>query len=448
MTKQNDYSLLTGSIGKSILAFALPLMLGNLFQQFYNIADSLIVGNFLGNNALAAVSTSGPIIQLLVGFFNGIAMGAGVVIARYLGGGHVDKLQRTIHTAVSFGFITGILMTVTGAVFTPHLLQLMGTPADIMPESVAYFRVYFYGSIAFVVYNVFMAVLNAVGDSRHPLYFLMISTVVNLALDYLFVGILGYGVESAAWATVISQFVSAILSAAFLMRAKGMHRLVLTKLRIEWSYLKQILQNGLPAGFQLSIISIANVVVQSNINFFGADAVAGHGAFSKIEGFGFLPINCFSLAMSTFVSQNLGAGQIDRVKKGARFGILCSVIMAELIGLVLFIFAPTFITAFTRDASVIAYGVGRARICTLFFMLLAFSHIASGILRGAGKAFVPMVVMMICWCLIRVSYITIAVRIVPHINTVSWAYPLTWSLSTVIFIIYLKRSNWLRAQSA
>ncbi|MDD7267565.1 MAG: MATE family efflux transporter [Lachnospiraceae bacterium] len=441
---KKNYSLLTGPIGRSILSFAFPLLLGNLFQQFYNVADSLIVGNFLGNSALAAVSSSGPIIQLLVGFFNGIAMGAGVVIARYLGGGHTEKLQHTVHTAVAFGLVTGALMTLAGVFLTPYLLQMMGTPASILPQSIEYFRIYFYGSIAFVVYNVCMAVLNAVGDSRHPLYFLIIATIVNLSLDYLFIGILGCGIASAAWATVISQFVSVILSIGFLIHSKGVQRLIFSQLRIEWPYLQQILKNGLPAGFQMSIISIANVVVQSNINFFGADVVAGHGAFSRIEGFGFLPINCFSLGMSTFVSQNLGAGQIDRVKKGARFGILCSIIMAEIIGIVIFIFAPMFISAFTRDPMVIAYGVGRAHICSLFFMLLAFSHVASGILRGAGKAFVPMLVMLICWCLIRVSYICIAVRIIPHINTVSWAYPITWTLSTISFILYLKYSNWLR----
>lgn len=432
-----------GPIGRKILAFAFPLFLGNLFQQLYNTADSLIVGNFIGSDALAAVSSSGSLIFLLVGFFNGISVGAGVVIARYFGARDKEKVERAVHTTVAFGIVAGIALTVIGIALTPIILKWMGTPQDVLPSSILYFRIYFCGSIAFVLYNIFVGILQSVGDSRHPLMYLVISSVVNVALDLLFVAVLKFGVGSAALATVISQFISAILCFIRLTLTQEEYRVVLKNIRFDAVMLKQVIQNGLPTGLQNSIIAFANVVVQSNINAFGKMAVAGCGSYSKIEGFGFLPINCFVMALTTFISQNLGARQYERAKKGARFGILCSIIIAELVGIAIYVFAPQLIAAFNSDPQVVAFGVAQAHVVTLFYFLLAYSHCLAAIFRGAGRSAVPMVVMLVCWCIIRVSYITIIVKFIHEIDVIFWAYPLTWTLSTIIFTIYYFKSDWI-----
>lgn len=435
--------LTEGSISRKIIMFAIPIFLGNLFQQLYNTADSIVVGNYLGSDALAAVSSSGSLIFLMVGFFNGISLGAGVVIARYFGAQKTEELQKSIHTTIAFGVIAGILLTVIGIAFTPTILRWMGTPSDILVNSIIYFRIYFMGSIAFVLYNIFVGILQSVGDSKHPLYYLIISSIINVLLDIVFIGWFKWGVGSAALATIISQFISAVLCFAQLIRTTDVYKVYISKIKIDMDMLKQVIYNGLPTGVQNSIISFANVIVQSNINSFGKMAVAGCGSYSKIEGFAFLPIICFALSLTTFISQNIGAGEYERAKKGAIFGIICSVIIAELIGLFMYGMPEFLIGCFDKTPEVIHYGTMQIRTESLFYFVLAFSHCAAGILRGAGKAMIPMLVMLVCWCIIRVSYITIALRFFPHIRTVFWAYPITWTLSSIVFIIYLLKSNWL-----
>ncbi len=443
-TSEKTTLMTEGSIGRKIIAFALPLFLGNLFQQLYNTADSLIVGNFLGSNALAAVSSSGNLIFLMVGFFHGIAAGAGVVIARYYGARELKSVKKAVHTTIAFGLAAGIFLTIAGVLLTSHILIWMGTPADVLPESTVYFRIYFMGSLSFVMYNVFVGILQSVGDSRHPLVYLIVSSVINILLDLLFVGVLGFGVGAAAFATILSQFISAFLCLfRLIFKSPEDYQVSLRLIRFDLPMLRQIIANGLPAGFQNSIIALANVVVQSNINKFGKMAVAGCGAYSKIEGFGFLPITCFSLALTTFISQNLGAKQYERAKKGARFGILCSITMAEVVGIFIYFAIPILISAFNRTPEVIAYGTTQARTVTLFYFLLSFSHCIAGILRGAGKASVPMITMLCFWCIVRVSYITLIVRFIPVINVIFWAYPLTWSLSSIVFLIYFLKADWV-----
>lgn len=444
-TRSSAVLMTEGPIWRRLVAFAIPLFLGNLFQQLYNTADSLIVGNFLGSNALAAVSSSGNLIFLMVGFFNGIALGAGVVVAKYYGARKFDVVERVIHTIAALGILCGIALTFIGILAAPQILVLMGTPEHVLPNSVIYFRVYFSGSLAFVMYNFLVGILQSVGDSRHPLMYLIISSVINVVLDLLFVTVFHLGVGSAAFATIISQFISALLCLGQLMKSPKEYRLNLRHIRIDRPMLGQIISNGLPSGIQNSIISLANVVVQSNINKFGEMAMAGCGSYSKIEGFGFLPITCFAMALTTFISQNLGAREYDRAKKGAVFGVACSLTIAELVGIVIYLLAPILISGFNSDPQVISYGVAQARTVTLFYFLLAFSHCMAGILRGAGKSTVPMFVMLICWCMIRVTYITVTVHFLPNIRVIFWAYPITWTLSSISFLIYFLRSDWLHA---
>lgn len=437
-------TLLTkGTIWRKIIAFAIPIFLGNLFQQLYNTADSLIVGNFIGSEALAAVSSSGNLIFLMVGFFNGIAMGAGVVIARYYGARKAEEVEKAVHTLVAFGLVAGVALTAAGMLATPYILQWMGTPESVLPNSILYFRIYFAGSLGFVMYNIFVGILQSVGDSKHPLMYLIVSSVTNVVLDLLFIAVWKMGVGAAAGATIISQFLSAFLCFGRLVRSKEEYRIQVKKICFHGNMMKQIITNGVPAGIQNSIIALANVVVQSNINAFGASAVAGCGAYSKIEGFGFLPINCFAMSLTTFISQNLGAKQYDRAKKGARFGIICSISMAEVVGIIIYILIPWLVSAFDSNPDVVRYGTTQARTVTLFYFLLALSHCFAAIFRGSGKSTVPMIVMLVCWCIIRITYITIAVQIVPVIRTVFWAYPLTWSLSSVIFLIYFFKADWI-----
>ena len=434
---KKDSRMTEGSISGKIILFAIPLFLGNLFQQLYNTADSLIVGNFLGSNALAAVSSSGNLIFLMVGFINGIAMGAGVVVARYYGAKIKDCLQKAIHTTVAFGLVAGVVLTVMGMFLAPKILVLMGTPADVLPESIVYFQTYFAGSLGVVMYNIFVGILQSVGDGRHPLIYLIISSCVNVVLDIFFIAGLGMGVGSAALATAISQFVSAILCMVHLMRVKEDYRLELRKICFDRHMLRQIIQNGVPSGFQNSVIAIANVFVQSNINAFGKMAMAGCGAYSKVEGFAFLPVTCFAMALATFVSQNVGAGQPDRVRKGMKFGILCSIAMAEVVGVCIYLASPWLIGAFSSEPDVIAFGVQQAHTAALFYCLLAFSHCCAGILRGLGRPVVPMMVMLMIWCALRITYITITLHFIRAISVVFWAYPLTWSISSVLFAWYI-----------
>ena len=437
-----------GPIARQLIAFAMPLMLGMLFQQLYNTADSLIVGNFLGSDALAAVSSSSNLIQLMLGFFVGLSSGAGVVISRYFGARDTARMQKAIHTLLALGIVSGLLLTVIGVTVTPILLRMMGTPDSVLPQSISYFRVYFLGTLPGLLYNMCRGVLQAVGDSRHPLQFLIISSVVNVALDLLFVGVFRWGVAAAAAATALSQVVSCVLCLALLMRSENEANVSLRQIRFDLPSLHEILQNGVPAGLANCIIAIANVVVQSNINAFGAAAMAGCGAHSRIEGFAFLPVTCFNMALTTFVGQNLGAARYDRVKKGVRIGLLCAVVIAESIALLIFIFSPQLIGLFDQNPDVIAYGVMHQRTTTPFFFLLAYTHAMAAILRGAGKSTVSTLVMALCWCVIRVPYVTIMARLFPVLRSVSSGYPVTWTLSSIVFTVYYFKVDWMHGYKA
>lgn len=438
-----ENTLTQGPILKKLIMFAFPMFLGNVFQQFYNTFDSWAVGNFLGDNALAAVSSSGSLIFMMVGFFNGLAMGAGVLIARYYGAEDHKSMIEAIYTSIALGFIIGVFLTVFGTVFTPVVLRWMGTPDDVFPQSVQYFRYYFIGALFVVMYNVFVGILHAVGDSKNPLYYLMISSIINVILDLLFVGGFHWGVWSAALATTISQGISAFLCFYRLVHYKTSYQVKISQIKIHKSSVLQILKYGLPAGVQNSVIGFANIFVQTNINSFGKAAMAGCGSYSKLEGFAFLPITCLAQSLATFVGQNLGAQKHDRVKRGIHYAVPCSLISAEVIGIISWVFAPELIALFNNNPEVIQFGAKHMRTICLFYFLLAFSHCLAGILRGAGKTNVPLFVMLGCWCILRVSYITIALRFYNTLTTVSWAYPLTWSCSSIIFLIYYLSADWI-----
>lgn len=435
MTRGSPYALM--------VSFALPVLLSQLFQQLYNTADAFIVGRCLGTNALAAVTSSGTLIFLMISFVMGTAMGAGVVISRYFGAGKEAEVSRAIHTVLAFGLVSGLVLTVVGVVFTPIILTWMQTDPLVMPEAVEYFRYYFLGSLAMVLYNICRSIINALGDSKTPLYYLIFSSLLNIGLDLLFLAVFHWGVWSAAVATVVSQAGSVVLCMRYLLQKGNLYTVEPRHIRFHRDMLAEIIRYGLPSGVQNSVIGFANVIVQSQINSFGRLAMAAYGTHAKIEGFGFLPITSFNMAATTFISQNLGAKQYDRARRGARFSILAAVILAELIGICCYIFAPNLIGLFDQTPGVIELGVRQARTVALFYCLLAFSHSVAAVCRGAGKAFVPMCVMLSVWCVIRILYIMAVMHLTGEIGYIYWAYPITWAISSVIYLIYYLRSDWV-----
>ena len=338
-----------GSIWKILIRFSVPLFLGNLFQQLYNAVDSLVVGNFCGNDALAAVSSSGSMCHLLIGFFQGVFMGSSVIISHRYGARDREGVDKAVHTTIWFSLVFGVVLTILGVIFTPTLLRWMGTPENVMVNSVVYFRIYCLGLLGLVLYNTTNGIFQALGDSKHPLYYLIISSIVNIVLDLLFVAVFDMGVAGAALATVMGQALSAVLGLIHLMSGKFLVKVDLKEIKPDFKLLKQILSLGLPSGVQNSVIAIANIVVQSNINAFGDLAMAGCGSYSKVQGFVFLPVTSLSMALTTFVGQNLGANKLERIKKSIKQGVVMGIVSAGLFGVFMFFCAPFFVEMFSED---------------------------------------------------------------------------------------------------
>ena len=436
-----DNLLTHGDYRKKIIRFMIPILIGQFFQQMYNTADALIVGNYLNAESLAAVTSTSSLVFLIIGFCLGFSSGAGVIVSRHIGAKDDVQISRSVHTAVLLGLVIGVVTSLFGVFLAEDLLRLMGTPANIIDRAALYLRIYFGGSIAVVMYNMLVGIVQAAGDSRHPLYYLVISSVLNIILDIIFISVFHMGVEGAASATVIAQSVSALLVLRQLLTARDATRVQLSKLRFDPENLRGILRFGFPTAVQDSVIDLSNVLIQSYINSFGSAAVAGIGASTRAEGFGFLLITAFSIAVTTFISQNIGAGEYERARKGIRFTLLTSIVMIEAVGLIMFCFAPYIISAFSRSPEVIAFGTGRMRVCSLFYCLVGFSHISSAVMRGAGRPNVPLIVMLGCWCAVRVLILMTIGQTVHDIRLVYWIYPFTWALSSIVYIFFLRSTK-------
>ncbi|MDO5435174.1 MAG: MATE family efflux transporter [Clostridia bacterium] len=442
--------LTKGPVGRGLLRFAAPLLFGLILQQLYNTADAWVLGNFGSDTALAAVTSTGSLVFLIVGFFNGTAIGGGVVISKYVGMRSTENVRAAVYNNIFLALIFSAVATVLGLAFTPTILTWMNTPASVLPDSRTYLSIYFAGITGVIMYNTCMSVMRSLGDSKHPLYYLIISSLTNIALDLLFVAVFHMGTAGAAIATVIAQVMSSILCIIRMIRARDDSRLQLQYLKPNGRMIREILAQGIPTGIQNSVISIGNMVVQGNINMFdqlyeagSGFVIAGQGAYSKVEGFVFLPVNCMSMSLPTFISQNLGAKEYNRAKRCAVFGILCGMISAEIVGILLNIFAPQVIGLFTANSVAIRYGAIHARTTTLFYFLLAFSHCAAGVLRGCGKAFIPMATMLSFWCVVRTVYVTLIVRVWSEYRAIALCYPITWTLSTIVFLAVLLKSDWI-----
>ena len=426
-----------GPILKQVVLFSLPLMLGNVFQMLYNTVDSIVVGNFVGKEALAAVGATTMIVNMLVFFFNGFSVGAGVVIAHHFGARDAQRLHTAVETTMAMAFILCGVFTALGLALARPMLKLMSTPADVLDDSVTYLSIYFMGFSGLLIYNIGSGILRAVGDTTRPLLFLILTSLMNIALDLLFVIGFKAGIAGVAWATILSQFVSAGLTLRLLTHTDAIYRLVWRDLSLDGPVLRRIFSVGLPAGFQSVVTSLSNIFVQSYINFFGSSCMAGWSCYNKLNQFIMLAIQSTSLAATTFVSQNIGAKQTERARRGARVTILLSLAITGVLAALIVGFAPFTLRLFTRDASVIDYGVLFLRTNTLFLLFNCVNHTLAGALRGMGDARGPMVIMLASFVGIRQIYLFILTRFIS--NTPRWVgfgYPVGWMCCFVIELIY------------
>ncbi|MEG2350379.1 MAG: MATE family efflux transporter [Hungatella sp.] len=432
-----------GVIWKQLIAFSVPLLVGNLFQQLYNTVDSIVVGNYIGSQALAAVGSSNSLINLIIGMFMGIATGAGVIISQYYGAKDTQKLHWAVHTCMALSVIGGMLLTVIGIAASPLILRWMGTPEEVMESSVVYFRIFFGGSLFNLVYNMGAGILRAVGDSRRPRYYLCVSSVVNIILDLVFVLVFHMGVAGVGYATVIAQLVSAVLVMITLVRSKEEYRIELSQIRVDVKMMKRILKLGIPSGIQQSIISLSNVIVQANVNSFGAAAMAGFGAYCKIDGFVMLPLQSFCMAATTFTGQNIGAGNITRVKKGIFQGMIIGFIYTIVISVVLFFQVDSVLSIFSSDADVIRYGHTTMYLLLPFYGTMTVHNILMGSFRGAGRTMISMLIGVGNMCILRMIYINLLVPYIPSYEAVMFCYPLTWITTMLMDIVYCFKASWL-----
>lgn len=443
---ENKSKLMTeGSIWKNILLFSVPLILGNLLQQLYNTADSIIVGNFVGSNALAAVGSSGSPIFLLIGFSQGIAVGAGVVVSQFLGARDRQGAHISVHTSLALAAILGAILTVGGIAISRSLLTAMNTPAEVLEDAVTYMQLYFGGVLFSVVYNMAAGILNAAGNSRRSLLYLGCASGTNILLDLILIAGLKMGVAGAAIATDISQLVSCVLSLRFLMRVDADYRVTAREVRVDRKMAAKIIRVGLPTGIQNMVISLSNILVQASVNGYGAAAMAGFAAYMKVDGFNILPIMSFSMAATTFVGQNFGAGRIDRVKKALWVTMALSFVYTVITGTLLLLAQDPIMHLFTGDETVVAFGRQAMHYFCPFYWLLGILHGLAGTVRGTGKSVPPMVVLLVSLCLFRIVWIRFALSAFQGIDGVFILYPVSWALGAVLMILYTWRGNWLTA---
>lgn len=441
--KKNTVLMTEGGIFKNLLFFATPLILGNLLQQMYNAVDSIIVGNYVGSNALAAVGAGASLIYLLIAFSLGASVGAGVIVSQYLGAKDKEGVHKAVHTAMTISIILGLILTAGGILFSRKLLVMMNTPAEILDDAACYLRIYSCGLIFNVVYNMAAGILNAAGNSRRSLMYLAAAAVVNIFMDLLLIAGLKIGVAGAAIATNFSQAISCILALWFLFRVPTDYRISLKSLRIHKAMALRIIQIGLPTGIQNMVISFSNILIQASINQYGATAVAGFSAYLKIDGFNILPVLSFSMAITTFIGQNYGAGKYDRMKKGMWVTLLMGIVYTVLTGILLLTFSGQIMRLFSEDVGVIAYGQTAMRYFCPFYWILAILHSLAGTVRGTGKSIPPMVVLLVSLCLFRIVWIQLVLPYYTSIEGIFILYPVSWLVGAVLMILYTWKGKWI-----
>ena len=436
LSRRKDVDMTSGNIVRHIFSFALPLLVGNIFQQLYNTVDTWVVGNFVSNEAFSAVGTVGPIINMLIGFFMGLSAGAGVVISQYYGAKREEDVSRAVHTSVVMTLIIGAVFTFIGIGMTPFMLRLMKTPPEVLPESTAYLTIYFSGLMGLMLYNIGSGILRAVGDSQRPFYFLVVCAILNTVLDLLFVLVFHMGVEGVALATILSQGVSAILVMITLLRTGGCIRLSVKKLRLHFDMLKKIVRVGIPAALQMAVTAFSNIFVQSYINYFGADCMSGWTAYAKVDQLLFLPMQSISLASTTFVGQNLGRNQPERARQGVTVALKMALCATVIMMIPLLIFAAPIVSFFNDKPQVIEYGAMLLRWMSPFYVLCCFNQIYSGALRGAGNTKAPTIIMLSSFVLFRQIYLYVMSGICNEIIPIAMSYPAGWLLCSSLTTLY------------
>ena len=434
--RRKDVDMTEGNITKHIISFALPLLIGNIFQQLYNTVDMWVVGNFVSNEAYSAVGTIGPIINMLIGFFMGLSSGAGVVISQFYGAKREKDVSNTVHTAIVMTLVLGVIFTFVGLAMTPYMLRLMKTPDEVMPESTAYLTIYFSGLLGLMLYNIGAGILRAVGDSRRPFYFLVVCAVMNTILDLVFVLALKMGVRGVALATILSQITSAILVMVTLMRTDSCIRIRIKELRIHWNMLRKIITVGIPAALQMAITSFSNIFVQSYINYFGADCMSGWTTYAKVDQLLFLPMQSIALASTTFVGQNLGRNQVERARKGVSISLRIAMLSTVIMMIPVLIFAAPIVGFFNSKPEVISYGTLLLRWLSPFYLLCCFNQIYAGALRGAGNSRASMLIMLASFVAFRQIYLFIMSGICNEIIPIAMSYPAGWLLCSLLTGIY------------
>ena len=426
-----------GSIIKQVTLFALPLMLGNIFQMLYNTVDSIVVGNFVGKQALAAVGSTTMIVNMMVFFFNGFSTGAGVIIANLFGARNMEKLHKAIETTMAATFLLSVLFTLAGVAAVKPMLRFMATPEDVFGEATVYLQIYIGGISGLLVYNMGSGILRAVGDTMRPLFFLVLTSVVNIVLDLAFVIGFHSGIAGVAWATILSQFISAVLTLLLLTRSKDIYRLTWRDLKIDRGILGEIFAVGLPAGIQSIITAFSNVFVQSYVNFFGSGCMAGWSCYNKLDQFVMLPMQSMAMAATTFVSQNIGAGRERRADQGTVITVSMSVGVTAVIVTLLCLFAAPAVRMFSPDQSVIEYGVLFIRANCFFLLFNCVNHVLAGALRGRGDSKGPMIIMLLAFVGIRQVYLFVVTRFIANTPfLVGFGYPVGWTTCCIIELTY------------
>ena len=433
----NSNGITEGVIWKQLLAFFFPILFGTFFQQLYNTADAIIVGQFLGKEALAAVGGgTGTAINLLIGFFTGLSSGATVIISQHYGAKNGERVSASIHTSIALALSGGLIISILGYVFTRPLLVAIGTPDDVLPLAVSYMQIYFLGGIPVVMYNMGAGIFRAMGDSRTPFYFLLASCLTNIVLDLLFVGVFGMNVEGAAIATVISQLLSMVLIFVTLMRRKDESKLIIRKISFDRTLLRQILMIGFPAGIQSIMYTISNLIIQAAINQYGTDTAAAWAGWSKLDQIFWMFINAFSIAITTFVGQNFGAGKIDRAKKGVRTVTIMSAVSTFVIEAGYFIVGRYGLMLFITDSAVLEIGISIMRYIVPWYITYIAIELLSGAIRGVGKSFVPTLISVFGICVLRILWIYIVPVFDTSLFGVLFSYPFSWIVTSVLFIVY------------
>ena len=441
-SKSTVRDMTDGTIWKELIFFALPLLAGNIFQQLYNTVDSVVVGNFVGADALGAVTSTMPIIITLIGLFIGLTMGASILISQYFGAKDIENLRKSTHTAVLSGVILSLIISAIGYYITPWLLKKMNTPDTVMREAVIYLRIYSLGLSGTMLYNMGSAILRAVGDSKRPLYFLILSSILNIILDLVFVLEFESGVAGVAYATIISQFVSGAIIFWILFHSHECHSLSFREMKIDTKILKRVITLGFPAGFQMALTSFSNVFVQSYINAYGAASTAGWGIYARVDAFVTLPTISMSMAVTTFVGQNAGARKAERIKRGVKTGLALSTGISVFIISIIYLFTPYIVELFNQDAKVVYYGVLFLRLNCPFDPLNVNNQVQAGALRGVGDAKTPMLIMLFSFVLFRQIYLFIISRLTDSIYFVAVGYPVGWFVCCTLMYIHIYRSGW------